>query len=83
MLKNQGTEEGLQKGWWKQMIKVCRNCADRCAEPNCHMTCERYIKAKEEFEAEKKQIRESMKPYQEYSEVKQRNIERTMRRVNR
>lgn len=65
------------------MIKVCKDCKDRCADPNCHTYCEKYINAKEEFEAEKKRIRESMKPYQEYKDVKDRNIERTMRRVKR
>lgn len=30
------------------MITCCKDCPDRTIEPNCHSTCERYIKAIEE-----------------------------------
>ena len=29
-------------------IKVCKGYPDRTVEPNCHMECERYLKAVEE-----------------------------------
>ena len=25
------------------MDAPCKNCPDRCPEPNCHFTCEKYI----------------------------------------
>lgn len=30
------------------MIKCCKGCEERTVEPNCHMTCERYLEAVEE-----------------------------------
>lgn len=35
-------------------ITCCRGCADRCAEPNCHITCERYIEACKRLDEERK-----------------------------
>ena len=32
----------------------CAGCKDRCSDPNCHSTCERYLKAKEENESARK-----------------------------
>lgn len=29
-------------------IKCCKGCEERTIEPNCHMTCERYLEALEE-----------------------------------
>lgn len=29
--------------------KTCKDCRDRTIEPNCHMTCEKYLKAKEKM----------------------------------
>ena len=28
------------------MIRSCKDCADRCASPSCHETCERYLAEK-------------------------------------
>lgn len=25
------------------MIRCCKGCTDRCAEPSCHETCELYL----------------------------------------
>lgn len=33
------------------MIRACKDCPDRVAEPNCHMTCEKYLAEKEKDEA--------------------------------
>lgn len=36
----------------------CKGCADRCIEPNCHMTCALYLeysKVNEALRAERKQ----------------------------
>ena len=39
------------------MRAPCMNCPDRCPEPNCHITCQRYIdsvkKQKTDFAEEK------------------------------
>lgn len=29
------------------IIRCCRGCEDRSITPNCHMTCEKYIRQKE------------------------------------
>lgn len=34
------------------MDAPCKNCPDRCVEPNCHMTCEKYL----EFQAFRQEI---------------------------
>lgn len=34
------------------------DCPDRCADPNCHMTCEKHLKWKQEVEEDKKKIKE-------------------------
>lgn len=33
-----------------QTSKPCYKCEDRTVEPNCHMTCEKYAKLKDEIE---------------------------------
>lgn len=30
----------------KLKISCCKDCKDRVVEPNCHMTCEKYLQAK-------------------------------------
>ena len=34
-----------------------KDCKDRCAVPNCHITCKKYLKFKEELEELKKKER--------------------------
>ncbi len=34
------------------MEAPCKNCPDRCVEPNCHMSCPKYI----EFQAFRQQL---------------------------
>ena len=29
----------------------CKGCSDRCADPNCHMTCDRYLAFRNERDA--------------------------------
>lgn len=35
--------------FWEQLtvINCCWGCRDRTVEPNCHMTCSRYLEQKE------------------------------------
>ncbi len=42
-------------------FKSCKDCPDRCADPNCHDTCEGYQKRAADWRAQK--------------DVKMRNIE--------
>lgn len=37
------------------VINCCKGCQDRCAEPNCHMTCERYLTQRAARDLELKQ----------------------------
>lgn len=32
------------------MITCCKGCTDRCAEPSCHETCEKYLAEKKKEE---------------------------------
>lgn len=51
----------------------CRNCPDRCIEPNCHITCEKY----KEFLTEAKVIQEKEKRAREdYNQLKLRKHRR-------
>jgi len=34
----------------------CKGCKDRVAEPNCHITCERYLAEKALYDEKKKKI---------------------------
>ena len=48
-------------------VGTCRDCQERY--PACHDTCEKYLKAKEEYEAQKamiKSIKEENKIYTNY-----------------
>lgn len=40
------------------MRPPCKNCVDRCAIPNCHMTCKRYIDWKTEEAIAKEQFKQ-------------------------
>ena len=39
------------------------NCPDRSAEPNCHMTCEKYLSMVEEQEKLRAEKRSEVKAY--------------------
>lgn len=39
----------------------CYNCPDRTIEPNCHTTCERYLKDKKELFERNEKARECKK----------------------
>ena len=39
------------------MKNVCQGCTERVAEPNCHMTCERYLAERDKLERKKELIR--------------------------
>lgn len=47
----------------------CRGCQDRVVEPNCHMTCERYLAFVEELE----RIKEEQKKEKESEYVNYHN----------
>ena len=53
-------------------IKVCKGCQDRTVEPNCHMECERYLKAVEEQRALQDKIDAERKLNSYYSLQKRR-----------
>ena len=36
-------------------MENCMNCNDRCADPNCHMTCEKYAAYRAENERRKEE----------------------------
>ena len=36
-------------------FKSCKDCPDRCAEPNCHDTCEGYIHRTNEWHSQKEE----------------------------
>ena len=59
-------------------FNCCRYCGDRAI--GCHGTCTDYIKAVEENEREKKEIRIKKEKYKDYAEMKINNINRTIRR---
>lgn len=51
------------------MLNPCHNCPDRCASPNCHITCKKYAeivaRSKERAEMKEKE-RASIYPPKEY-----------------
>lgn len=40
-------------------MACCKDCKDRTVEPNCHMTCERYLKTKEQYIANNEMIKKN------------------------
>lgn len=36
-------------------FKTCKDCPDRCASPNCHMTCEGYLHRVKMYEGIRRQ----------------------------
>lgn len=59
-------------------FNCCRYCKTRTI--GCHSTCNEYLKAVEENEREKKEIRIKKEKYKDYAEMKINNINRTIRR---
>ena len=39
------------------MKTPCQNCKDRCPNPNCHMTCEKYLTWKKEEKIAKERFK--------------------------
>lgn len=38
-------------------VAPCKGCTDRTIEPNCHMTCERYLSFRGDLDKKKQQKR--------------------------
>lgn len=55
----------------------CKNCKDRCVEPNCHTTCERYLKEIREAKETEAQIKAKKKKDKDYNEFKYTSIANT------
>lgn len=56
----------------------CLDCPDRCADPNCHMTCEKYI----EFDKECERIRQERYRIAEENRVQEEIIKRRIGLAN-
>lgn len=41
----------------------CKNCKDRTVEPNCHITCQKYIEFKKKRDKDLETIRISKQKY--------------------
>ena len=46
-------------------MAVCKDCTERVAIPNCHMTCERYLEEKRNHDA----IQETIKKAKEVEQI--------------
>lgn len=55
----------------------CKDCSER--HEACHDTCEKYLKASEEWQEHKRMVREALKP-SEYDEHKFNSIKAMKRR---
>lgn len=45
----------------------CRGCPDRCPEPNCHLTCEKFIEWQKKIEEKKSVIVKKRKEQKVYN----------------
>jgi hypothetical protein len=59
----------------KKPTSPCMGCEERRAEPNCHMTCERYLAFDEECKALRKEKIRIAEEYRIQKEIEHRRIE--------
>ena len=59
---------------------TCYGCPDRTIEPNCHTTCEKYIKAKDTWENHKNMIKAAKEKEGIYTHYKHDKIRREIRK---
>lgn len=63
------------------MDAPCRDCPDRVVEPNCHMTCEKYL----EFQAYRQALidsRRDAREYKQYRAVISDRVQKCYRRMS-
>lgn len=65
------------------MNTVCKGCPDRRADPNCHITCEKYIKEKQDNDKNKKERRYRNEVDDWYFDSLARNNKRRTFRLNK
>lgn len=58
----------------------CKDCPDRVVEPNCHMTCEKYI-AFQEMCRERIKAREYEREYKQYRFMLNERVDRANRKM--
>lgn len=63
--------------------KSCQGCPDRTVEPNCHMTCEGYLKRVEKNKRIKELRDEATRGTREAYKEKHEAIARTKRRLGK
>lgn len=56
--------------------KSCKNCPDRCADPNCHDTCKEYIDRTAEWHSQKAEKMKTLEIWQYKQESITRDIMR-------
>lgn len=52
----------------------CLGCPDRCPEPNCHSTCEKYLAFDEECKALRKERLKVAEAHYDIKAIEQRRI---------
>ena len=56
----------------------CLGCPDRCPEPNCHTTCEKYLAFDEECKALRKEKIRVAEEYRIQKEIQDRRVRMAM-----
>lgn len=62
---------------------VCKGCKDRTVEPNCHMTCQKFLEQKDKYEEYKARIREIKDKEIAVREYKKERVLSTMRKMGK
>lgn len=57
-----------------RLIAPCKDCPDRVPEPNCHMTCEKYLTFKRLKEEEKQRQTETAIHEQRMNDIERDRI---------
>ena len=58
----------------KQPTSPCLGCPDRCPEPNCHITCERYLAYSKECEVLRKERLKVAEQHYDIRAIEKRRI---------
>ena len=58
----------------RQPESPCLGCPDRCPEPNCHMTCKKYIAFRKECDVLMQARAKTAREYDDQRYIEQRRI---------
>lgn len=56
---------------------VCKGCQDRCADPNCHTTCERFLLEQEKRNKWLEEVNKKKGQEKNYNEFKYERVTST------